>query len=105
VTTVAGGRVVDVPGGERLVLEGRSTDGREPLRITIDGSRISAIERIDDAVPEDLWIAPGWLDLQVNGYAGHDPNAADADAGVVAAMVESIWRTGVSGSCVTICTE
>jgi N-acetylglucosamine-6-phosphate deacetylase len=45
------------------------------------------------------------MDIQVNGFAGYDPNAADADASTTAAMVRALWPEGVSGSCITICTE
>jgi N-acetylglucosamine-6-phosphate deacetylase len=102
-----GGRapVADSAEAGPIVLEGRSTDDREPIRITVEGSRIAKIERLADDPVEDVWIAPGWLDIQINGYEGHDPNAADADGDVVAAMVHSMWRTGVSGGCLTICTE
>ena len=45
------------------------------------------------------------MDLQINGFDGHDPNAADTSAEVVSAMVRSMWRTGVAAACITICTE
>jgi N-acetylglucosamine-6-phosphate deacetylase len=65
---------------------------------------VTAIERVTDD-PGGTWISPGWMDVQINGYDGHDPNAPGAGAGVTAAMVRALWRTGVSGSCVTICTD
>lgn len=87
-----------------LVLDGRSIEDGQPVRVTIHDGRISAIDPIDQ--PSDpSWIAPGWLDIQINGFEGHDPNAADADAPVAAAMVTSLWRFGVTGACITICTE
>ena len=87
-----------------FVLDGRSIEDGRPVRLTIRDGTIAAIDRFDG--PSDQpWIAPGWLDLQINGFDGHDPNAADADARTTAAMVASAWRSGVSGVCVTICTE
>jgi N-acetylglucosamine-6-phosphate deacetylase len=41
----------------------------------------------------------------VNGFDGHDPNAADAEPRMTADMVRAMWRSGVSGGCITICTE
>jgi N-acetylglucosamine-6-phosphate deacetylase len=87
-----------------LVLDGRSIEDGQPVRITVSGGRIAAIERLEN-VAGSSWIAPGWLDLQVNGFDGHDPNAADAEPDATAAMVASLWRFGVTGGCVTICTE
>jgi N-acetylglucosamine-6-phosphate deacetylase len=87
-----------------LVVDGTSVEDGEPVRITMHAGRIAAIERIDLPAGSP-WVAPGWLDLQVNGFDGHDPNAVDADADATASMVRALWRFGVSGTCVTICTE
>jgi N-acetylglucosamine-6-phosphate deacetylase len=87
-----------------LILAGRSTEDGRPIRIEIADGLIAAIDRpAGDAGPS--WISPGWLDIQVNGYDGHDPNAADAEPDATTEMVRSLWRVGVSASCVTICTE
>lgn len=83
---------------------GRSAEDGRTVRVTVAGGFVATIERVDDD-PAGTWISPGWIDLQVNGYAGHDPNAASADASTTAAMVRALWPEGVSGSCVTICTE
>ena len=75
-----------------------------PLRVLVRDGRIAGLERAD-AVAGDSWLSVGWSDLQVNGFAGHDPNAEGADGSTVTAMVRSLWAQGVTGSCVTICTE
>jgi N-acetylglucosamine-6-phosphate deacetylase len=46
--------------------------------------------------PSELWLAPGLVDLQVNGFAGHDVNATDVDAETVSALVRSLHRAGVT---------
>jgi N-acetylglucosamine-6-phosphate deacetylase len=74
------------------------------VRIVIEGGLVTAIQRVADD-PGGTWISPGWLDIQINGYDGHDPNAPGAGSGATTAMVRSLWRMGVSGSCITICTE
>ena len=87
-----------------ITLDGRSVEDGRPIRLTVHAGRIAAIDDLEET-SDPRWIAPGWLDLQVNGFDGHDPNAADADATTTTAMVRSLWRTGVSGACITICTE
>jgi N-acetylglucosamine-6-phosphate deacetylase len=87
-----------------LVVEGRSTEDGRPIRLRIVNGLIAAIER-PDAEAGSRWISPGWLDIQVNGFDGNDPNAADAGPDATAAMVRSLWRGGVGASCPTICTE
>ena len=92
--------------GRELVIDGRSiasVDG-EPTRITIRAGRIASIARGSGAAAR-RWIGPGWLDIQVNGFDGHDPNSVGAEPATTAALIRALWRFGVSGACVTICTE
>jgi N-acetylglucosamine-6-phosphate deacetylase len=39
----------------------------------------------------DVWLAPGLVDLQVNGFAGHDVNDAEVSAETVAGLVRALW--------------
>jgi N-acetylglucosamine-6-phosphate deacetylase len=68
-------------------------DGREPLDVAIDGDRIAAIEPAGPAPAEGsvevleadaLQVSAGFIELQVNGAAGHDLSADPA----------SIWQVG-----------
>jgi N-acetylglucosamine-6-phosphate deacetylase len=90
--------------GAELVLDGRSTEDGAAIRVSVRDGRIASIERPAEPAAGP-WIAPGWLDLQVNGCEGHDPNAVDATASTTREMIEALWHHGVSGACVTICTE
>jgi N-acetylglucosamine-6-phosphate deacetylase len=87
-----------------LALEGRSVADGAPIRITVERGVIAAVEHASAAATAD-WISPGWLDLQVNGFEGHDPNAANATPAETIEMVRALWRHGVTGVCPTICTE
>ena len=82
----------------------RSAEDGQPVRVTVADGIVESIERVTED-PGDLWVSPGWLDIQINGYRGHDPNATDADASTTASMVRALWPEGVTGSCITICTE
>jgi len=45
----------------------------QPVRVGIGNGLITSVESAGtSSVPNNLWIAPGILDLQVNGYAGVD---------------------------------
>lgn len=44
---------------------------RRPVRVRWEGGIVRMVEPTDNAPPE-LWVAPGLVDLQVNGYAGVD---------------------------------
>ena len=102
--TAATQRSSRVSAGDDLILEGRLIEDGRPARITIRDGVVTEIAR-DSNGSDATWIGPGWLDLQVNGFGGHDPNGADVDAEVVAAMVRAMWPSGIAASCITICTE
>ena len=87
-----------------VALSGRSLEDGTAVSISIEDGIVSALDRTADAT-NGRWISPGWLDIQVNGYEGHDPNAVGAGPEATIGMVRSLWRHGVTGVCPTICTE
>ncbi len=82
----------------------RSVEDGLPVAVTVTRGVVAAIERVEDD-PGEAWISPGWLDIQVNGYGGHDPNADEAGPEATAGTVRALWPFGVTGTCITICTE
>jgi N-acetylglucosamine-6-phosphate deacetylase len=85
-------------------LLGRDAATGHPVRVRISDGRVGALERVADD-PGDAWISPGWLDIQVNGFGGHDPNDPGAGAEATAGTVRALWPYGVTGTLVTICTQ
>jgi N-acetylglucosamine-6-phosphate deacetylase len=75
-------------------LTGRNTITAQPLCITVQDGRIQAIDPGPD--DEALWLAPGLIDLQVNGYGGCDLNADALDPDVVLALARQMLLTGVT---------
>ena len=47
---------------------------------------------------------PGLIDLQVNGYAGHDVNADDVDVETLADLTHALWAQGVTTYLPTVIT-
>ena len=47
---------------------------------------------------------PGLIDLQVNGYAGHDVNADDVDVETITALTHALWAQGVTTYLPTVIT-
>ncbi len=77
----------------------RAITGRDPatgrtLRVAVEDGRVAAITAVGE--PSALWLAPGLVDLQVNGFAGHDVNAADLEEDTVAALVRALHGAGVT---------
>jgi N-acetylglucosamine-6-phosphate deacetylase len=46
--------------------------------------------------PSDGWLAPGWVDIQVNGFAGVDYNAPTAPHDEIARSVRVLYSAGVT---------
>jgi N-acetylglucosamine-6-phosphate deacetylase len=54
---------------------------------------------------EDLRVAPGLIDIQINGYDGVDFNDPATNTEQIVAATRKLWRTGVTAFCPTIITE
>lgn len=50
------------------------------------------------------WIAPGLVDLQLNGYGGLDMNAPDLPEETVEALIDRLWEEGVTSFYPTVIT-
>jgi N-acetylglucosamine-6-phosphate deacetylase len=85
-----------------LGLTGRDPATGRTLRVTVDDGRIARISAVPGTT--ELWLSPGLVDLQVNGFAGYDVNAPDVDAATVVELVRAQHRAGVTTVVPTIVT-
>ena len=78
------------------IVRGRDPATGSGLAVTLTAGRIAAIAP-DPSVPADApWIAPGLVDLQVNGWGGIDLNDGRVTADTVARLVRALAATGVT---------
>ena len=80
-----------------------------PLEVEIRGELIHSVRRltsVPDGFPE-LYIAPGFIDNQVNGYAGISFafGGSDLSAEGVATATRALWREGVTTYLPTLTTN
>jgi N-acetylglucosamine-6-phosphate deacetylase len=73
----------------RLVLDDRVAHGR----ITIEDGRITAIALDEEPTVDGVFLAPGFVDLHVHGWGGHD---AMGDVGALDGMARRLLRRGVT---------
>ena len=64
------------------------------MEIACDGERIATVEPARERQAD--WIAPGWVDIQVNGFAGVDYNAPAAPQEEIARSVQVLYSAGVT---------
>lgn len=83
-------------------LDGRLLDGRV-VRLSIEAGRIAAVEPAGTTGSVPL-VLPGLVDLQVNGFAGSDVNAADVSVRALGTLTAELRRHGVTAYCPTIVT-
>ena len=91
-------------------LRGRHHESGENIVVTIENGVIACLET-DDAPPENnAWIAPGFVDLQVNGYGGYDFNCDSWTGGQTGPdaphkIAHLLLRSGTTTACPTIVTS
>jgi N-acetylglucosamine-6-phosphate deacetylase len=108
--------------GERI--EGLHYRTASPIRILVRGGRIAEIACVTPrartggrpaiapsatsdevlAQSDPVWLGPGLVDLQVNGFRGADVNAAAVSPAAVQELVSHLWSVGVTRFLPTIIT-
>ncbi|MEJ7608250.1 MAG: amidohydrolase family protein [Bryobacteraceae bacterium] len=74
---------------------GKDPSTGEFVEIRYD-SLISGVDTLLDEPETGVFVAPGWIDLQVNGYAGVDYNSPLTPPDEIARSIEMLHSTGTS---------
>ena len=77
--------------------------GRANVEIT--GECISSVALTGRENAELPFISPGFVDIQVNGFAGVDFSSPDLDAEKAISVLPAIWSTGTTSFCPTLITN
>src|ERR1700730_4119361 len=56
----------------------------------------SVVYPLVNTVQDSIYITPGWIDLQVNGFAGVDYNSPSASRDEISRSIRAIFATGVT---------
>ncbi|MBN7810875.1 amidohydrolase family protein [Algoriphagus sp. H41] len=90
---------------DRIVLSGKSFLDGSPLKLRIGGGLISRVEKIAEPLPDDQFLGPGLMDIQVNGYGGWDYNAVYDEVLSLGQISRKLLQVGVTSHFPTIITN
>lgn len=85
-------------------LIGKSFLDGNPLEIHISEGKIKSVFPSESS-PENLWIGPGFTDIQVNGYGGLDYNEIQSDILALGQISRKLLQCGVTSHFPTIITN
>ena len=83
---------------------GRSVFDGEAIEINFDRQIKSVEPQLAGDGAEDIWIAPGFIDLQVNGFAGVDYNSPVSTSEEIGRSLTALFSTGVTRCFPTVIT-
>lgn len=78
------------------VVEGRDPSTGEVLTVHCNRGRVLSVHRSVSSDAELPFLAPGFVDLQVNGFDGHDVNSEFIDVDTIIAITDALRRRGTT---------
>ena len=88
-----------------MQLLARRYDNQQTVAVTIAADRLASIEPAEANGADLPWLAPGFVDLQINGYGGQEFNDFELDVEKVAGLSRAIDSHGVTRYCPTTTTQ
>jgi len=87
-----------------MKLTGKSIFSGKGLEISVFDGHIDRVEE-RDLEEEDLYLSPGFFDIQVNGYLNNDYSAPDLSKANINRMVKLLASSGTTRHIPTIITS
>ena len=82
---------------DTLVFEGQFYQDSKPVRIKIADGKIAEIQHLEDLPgASDIYIAPGLIDIQINGYMGVDFSSPELTLSEIRKATRELWKEGVT---------
>lgn len=95
---------------EAIIVKGVHYQTGEAVAVRMEQGYITGIDPSTDAggveeQQEQVWLAPGFVDLQINGAGGLDFNTLPQAPETALRVTEQLWDAGVTSYCPTVITN
>lgn len=87
-----------------MVFEGIDIQSNQYTRVEVSGGVIATVERQAQPPGDAPYLSRGFIDIQVNGYQGHDYSSPDLNTDDIHAIVKDLARSGTLRHLPTIIT-
>ncbi len=74
-------------------------------RVKIEAGRIASVQNQGPVDAQKPFVSPGFIDIQVNGFAGIDFCDPTLEPAKAANVLPALWKTGVTTFCPTVITN
>lgn len=79
--------------------------GKGLVRIGVKHEQISSVDPMGPIDEDKPFASPGFVDIQINGFAGIDFSDSELTAEKAIGILQPIWKTGVTNLCATLITN
>ena len=91
---------------ESVNIEGILYSSGKPVSITVDGGKIVKIKQLPGPADSSMdYIAPGLIDIQINGYMGVDFTDTVLKPGDLRKVTQALWAEGITTFLPTLVTS
>lgn len=98
--------MVPFESSDTITLQGISYWDENPVSISLENGKITALKPLGPKTDRpSLYIAPGLIDIQINGYVGVDFSGPDLTVEGVIKATKALWKAGVTSYFPTIITS
>src|SRR4026207_2261608 len=78
---------------------------REPVRLRWKDGKIISVDGGRRDAPRNIWVAPGLVDLQINGFAGVDLQKDNVTGSELEGAVRGLFKAGCTRFLLTLITD